>query len=297
MRKNVKEKTMINKKFRIKDGLPFLLAACIFIGCATGGPGQRDPNAPYGLLTITDIPAESEGWFATAELDLAFLGDPSVSVTVTKAVGDKTVITNGEVTLPLYESATTSGAYLGYTGSDSLVVVLSVIGSKFFDRPTIFVFKEKVNFENGAAKVSLKDSVKSLNNLTITITGIPSQYLDKNDNARIQIAGSTGGAYVGPKLPKGTFARTFSGIAVKDGLTYVFTDDRGLFSTKARSGRSGSSQEFIDYCTSAPTDVGIWASTEYSADAIVFRGLVFTDGKATVDFQQGVKLGQRPLTQ
>jgi hypothetical protein len=288
---------MINKKFLIKNGLPLLLAACIFIGCATGGPGHRDPDAPHGLLTITDIPAEFEGRFATAELDPAFLGDVISGLIVTKAVGDKTAITNGEVTLPLYEKKATSGAYLGYTGNDSLVILFSVpldgVGG-FLGVATTFVFKEKVNFENGVAKASFKNSVKSQSILTITITGIPSEYLDKNDDARIQIALTTSSSYAGlTKLPKGTFIRNFQG-PVFDGITFVL-NDRGLLSYSIPKDTRSSGSSGL-YYTGGPIEVGIYAYTEDTVDVIVFRGVVFTDdGKATVDFQQGVKLRQLPL--
>lgn len=255
-----------------------LVFGLVLTGCATGGPGKRDPNTPHGLLTITDIPAAYAGKLASAELD-----SPAARGygTVTAAVGDKTVITNGEVTMPLYNYTATSGAYLGYTGNGSLEIDLDIRGS--FDITT-FVFKKKVQFENGVAKVSWNDSVKAWYNLTLTITGIPSEYIEKNDIARITKAGE--------KLSHihhlDGFSDNFTLHLVRqgDGLTLSLTDD-GRWQRNGRSSKH-------DY-TGGPIDVGIDAFTEDRMDQIVFRGVVFTDGKATVHFQQGVKLRQTPL--
>jgi hypothetical protein len=235
--------------------------------CATGGPGKRDPNATPGSLTITGIPADYEGMFASAKLDSA-------------AVGDETVIQNGEVTLPLYDYNATSGAYLGYTGSGSLGIELEIGASGFFGKKTLFVFKETVKFENGAAKAPLNNSVMAFRELTITITGIPSAYYNEQDNARIEIALASSSGYGGGKPPKGTFTSRYSGsVAVGDGFTLSLTDD----------GRwSGSSKK--NYYTGGPIDVGITATTgDGSKHLVVFRGVVFRDGKATVSFAQGVR--------
>ncbi|MDR3325016.1 MAG: hypothetical protein LBS82_03370 [Spirochaetaceae bacterium] len=273
-------------------GLSLLLAASLFSGCATGGPGNRDPNATPGSLTVSGIPANYEGQFAQAEIVSTDPDDKSLfqkqtlghDGELTLAVGDETVVRNGEVALPLYDDAATSGAYLGYTGSDSRVVKLSIGSAGFFGKKRLFVFKEKVTFANGAAKASFNDSVEALTSLTITITGVPSEYYNESGNERIQIF-SNASSFAGNKPPKGTFIRTYGGIGVTDGLTISLNPNGS-----ALVGTAG-----VGYYTGGPIDVGITATAKDSVHNIVFRGVVFTDGKATVPFQQGVKLSQTPL--
>jgi hypothetical protein len=293
---------MVNKKILIKNGLKrvlqtkcglsLLLAAFIFSGCATGGPGKRDPNATPGSLIITDIPAAYNGQFASAEIVSTDDADKTLlqrqllgpGGKLTLAVGDETVIQNDEVTLPLYDDKATSGAYLGYTGSESRDMKLSIGGSGFFGKKTLFVFKEKVKFENGAAKVSFNDSIIAFQSLTISITGIPPEYYDEKGNDRISIS-ATASAFAG-LAQKGTFTRSYSGNSISDGYTISLSSNGSSMSGTMGKG----------YYTGGPIDVGITATTKDSQHNIVFRGVVFTDGKATVPFQQGVKLSQTPLT-
>jgi hypothetical protein len=267
-------------------GLSLLLAVCIFSGCATGGPGNRDPSATPGSLTITGIPANYEGKFAQVELTSTDDADKTFfqrtqqphGAEVAVAVGDETVIQNGEAALPLYDDKATSGAYLGYTGNESRGVKLRIGGTGFLAQKTLFVFKEKITFENGAAKASFNDSVEAFQSLIITITGVPSEY---NDEISISASSS---AFAG-NFQKGTFVRSYSGNSVSDGYTISLSSD-GSFSGTMGKG----------YYTGGPIDVGITATTKDSEHKIVFRGVVFTDGKATVPFRQGVKLSQTPLT-
>jgi hypothetical protein len=163
------EKTMVNKKFPVKDGLKrafqttcglsLLLAAYIFSGCASW-----PTEGPSGTLTITGIPAEYEGKLALANL---------LASNKEVARGVATAITNGELKLPLYEKKS------GYFGSDTFNIRLKIedpgeapINNQFGEAGTDAIF-ESVKFEDGVKEVKWDDQVTPG---FITLTNIPPEF-------------------------------------------------------------------------------------------------------------------------
>jgi hypothetical protein len=149
------------------------LAAGLFTGCATtGGSGGASP----GTLTITGIPAEYQGKYILIKVVSA-----NKSFTSSKNGVTGTVITNGEVNLPLYKEALFSKGFLERDTGD---IELSVMDTEKISSGKVYVAGfETVQFENGAAAVQWNDG--AVLGIAVTITGIPAGYNDKRADIAI----------------------------------------------------------------------------------------------------------------
>jgi hypothetical protein len=262
------------KSFLVKDGLKrvfqttlslsLLLAACIFIGCAT------TPQGPHGTLTITGIPAEFEGKFITASSFYPLTGGSNQAHT------ERTVITNGEVALSIYKGLFGKN---GYIASDTLQVSLDIADTKsagsLGGNDAIFT---SVTFENGDATVNWEDAVRPG---YITITGIP--------------ADLHGGGASGISITIGYYsANPFSGIPVTVPAGLNGHISNGTVTLKVY--QADLSRQGLSYTETGIKD--IWATIDdHSKDSgmmagnttYLFKAVQITDGKATIDFSRGVR--------
>jgi len=186
---------MKNKLFII--GLSLFIAVCIFSGCAsTGGDGKE--KAEPGTLTITGIPAEYNGKFASfsrkmsdqlAKINL-FASATDVSKVMSLEKVEGAVITNGEVKLLLFKPS-----FLGYTAftdSKTFRIELCIKDTAASDQDSKavadryngwapdFIFPA-ITFKDGVAEVKLDDAFKVG---YLTITGIPGVYNNSGANIR-----------------------------------------------------------------------------------------------------------------
>ena len=161
-------------------GLPLVLAACVFIGCATLGVGGGDP----GTLTITGIPEEFNGKFVSfpqrvgrSTKDNEFIASAEDPRGLMGKI-EGAVITNGEARLLIFRDAPMGLA--PYTGSNTMRVEFCVRDTAdslqeressllIVDKEPDFIFNS-VTFENGSATVKWDDVFEVG---SITITGLP----------------------------------------------------------------------------------------------------------------------------
>jgi len=167
---------MKNKLFII--GLPLALAVCISVYAKDGDK--------EGSLTITGIPAEYNGKFASFSYnmgerlnnpnkELLFASASDASKVLGKVEG--AVITNGEVKLLLFKPIPIVGSLIAYTDSKTFRIELCIRDTEESpQKPSIpvkvepdFIFPS-VTFKNGVATVKLNDAFKVG---ILTITGFP----------------------------------------------------------------------------------------------------------------------------
>jgi len=145
-----------------------------------------------GSLTITDIPAEYNGKFASFSYEMIsarnkvniFASAQDASKIMGKIEG--ATITNGSVQLLLFKKIPVVDSFANYTGSDTVRVKLCLRDTAESDQNNVkeikrvepdFIFPS-VKFDKGVASVKLSDAFKVG---SITITGIPKDYNDDGD--------------------------------------------------------------------------------------------------------------------
>lgn len=171
---------MRNKLFII--GLPLALAVCISV--------YAKDDDKEGSLTITGIPAEYNGKFASFSHKMGEVGGGSSSskINLIASAADTNkvlstvkgeVITNGEVKLLLFKQVPIVGGLAAYTDSKTIRVELCIRDTEESSQKTPnqkvepdFIFPS-VTFKNGVAAVKLDDAFKVG---ILTITSIPSNY-------------------------------------------------------------------------------------------------------------------------
>jgi len=179
---------MKNKLFII--GLSLAFAVCINVYAKDGDK--------EGSLTITGIPAEYNGKFASFSHKMGEVGGGSttnkVNIIASTADTNKVlstvkgvVIANGEVKLLLFKPIPVVGGLTAYTDSKAVRVELCIRDTDESSQKSPnqrvepdFIFPS-ITFKDGAAVVKLDDAFKVG---YITITGIPSVYNDSNANIR-----------------------------------------------------------------------------------------------------------------
>ena len=256
---------MRNKLFTI--GLPFVMVACIFIGCATMG-GDSDGSEP-GTLTITGIPAQYNGKFVL----FSWLSD--IKTSAVKPVGSSptlkgTVITNGAVTLPLYKG--NSSLFSGipaYNGSDTLNIELVITDKDTPSQNAPDAYFTSVVFENGVAEVQWDTAVIPS---TITITNIPADL----NNMEIEIL-------IGAS---GTALRGYTG----EFTIFRMKPTNGTLTAKIFS-RNKQGPICIPVTESSTKDIAL-AITDPNSGVqrsryVLFKNAQITNGKVTLDFRQG----------
>jgi hypothetical protein len=264
----------LKRALQINIGLPLVLAACIFSGCASW-----PTEGPSGTLTITGIPAEYEGKFVSSNLYIP----PQKEV----ARGAAAAITNGELKLPLY------GKKAGYFASDAANGCLRirdtaaelgrVSGNANFD----FIFAE-LRFENGVTEVKWDDQVTPG---LITIIDIPPEFAD-NTGATVYIGHPDYElkVTVTGNLPvaKGTEASCtvdfpqLTGSTSEGGTGKFFASEYGKYRPFPQSGTRDVIVQLAAYTN--PDDPQTLAYSFFQ-----FKAALIQDGKITLDLSKGVK--------
>jgi hypothetical protein len=281
----------LKRAFQTTVGLSLLLAACIITGCSsTSGGGSSGSSSgggtSPGTLTITGIPAEYEGKFASFSSEMGKLlpgqNKPIIIASAEKpsdqhpATG--TVIRNGEVTLLLYTKAS-FGASMNpfgnksppYTGSDTVEVLLLLedkAEKALNDQGPDAIFAS-VTFENGVADVKWEDASKIG---SIIITGSSPEY--NGYWTRIDFkSDATGG------LEK----------VLKNGPTV----ENGTITVKMMTMDGSGKNTVIAYTENSTMDITLYLNRPNTTIQIpatfLFKAARITGGKATLNFAAGVK--------
>jgi hypothetical protein len=150
-------------------------------------------NAPVwaGTLTITDIPQEYNGKFASFSHEMSASKIFASAEDASKIMGKVTgaAIADGKVELLLFKEVPIVGNLTAYTANETVRVKLCIRdtadsfqakGSKTTGVEPDFILPA-VTFKSGVAEVSLKDAFKVG---SVTITGIPAVYNDSGANVR-----------------------------------------------------------------------------------------------------------------
>jgi hypothetical protein len=116
------------------------------MGCASTPSGSVS-----GTLTITDIPAEYEGKALSFEMfgSTPLLSDGNGQFTYDDGEGTVAIVKDGAANVPvyIYEQPFVFGKWVGYTGSDTVNIRLSIMSTSPSENLTSF--EEYVKFENG----------------------------------------------------------------------------------------------------------------------------------------------------
>jgi hypothetical protein len=268
----------MNKKLfrelkRLAIGLPFILAVCIFIGCASTGGGSKEPP---GTLTITGIPAEYEGKFASTQIKNVTYVDAKGKSSSRNVEGESTVITNGEARLPLsYFALLGKGG--GYAGSDTVEVDLTIYERDaqggLVSTPSRAVFPS-VEFQGGVAKAHWDDAAKAC---IITVTNIPQTYPD-GFNVSVLIGMTSYPLGIPLTTPYGsTWVR--NGAARVPVLPSSFGD--GVYSSYTEDG-----EKDIVFSVSVPVEGKVIGQRH----DFLFKAVNITDNEAVIDFRNGDRI-------
>jgi len=180
-----------------KNVLGMLVIALTF-GLIVAGPVWSQNQ---GSLTITDIPAEYEGKFASFSYEMSDIRTNKVPLIasaddLSKFLSEKiegAVIKDGSVKLLLFKKIPVVGTFTAYTGSETVRIILCIRDTAESDQDEgkgiqriepEFIFPS-VKFEKGVASVKISDAFKPG---LITITGIPSVYNVRGASANVLIA-------------------------------------------------------------------------------------------------------------
>jgi hypothetical protein len=256
----------------------------VLAGCASSAD-SLEVGADWGSLTITGIPAEFEGKFAISDMLSIPNRNAAVSLGGSSVVanGKATVITNGEVKLPLYKDAVFSKPK-GYIGSDTVFVQLKICDTL---EETISALSptarfEPVTFENGVAEVKWEDAAKAG---SITVTGIPDKYNDISATIYSGVSASVLGSLTGNALNS---AEASGHGRVQNGTVMAWI-----------LGTDKSSKEYTSYTETGVkniivaipngkfTKIGLLNVPQ--TDKFLFKDAQVTDGKAALNFKTGVQ--------
>ena len=284
-------------KMFITVGLLLFLAVCIN-GCASLGDNNTEP----GVLTITNIPAEFEGKYVSFTLDMGANYKPKIIASATDPRGFRgrhtaAVIKDGTATLMLFEDKNKLfGGLEAFTGTVTVPVELCIrntpetiysgLGSTNFMPDFIF---DQVIFENGIANIEwINPFIPGI----ITITDIPDQYNDPYINIAIGLselnlttrhflAGGTGMAN-NVILVSGN---------IKDGMviTKIYRESRDKYMTYNFTGTLDIIIAIPNGMRSSLITIGIDPTYDY----FLFRGVQVTNGRISINFNQGTKQNQR----
>jgi len=263
-----------------RKNLGMLVIALTFVLIVAGPVWSQN----QGSLTITDIPKEYNGKFASFSYEMTtsnnkviiFASADDASKPLGKIEG--AVITNGSVKLLLFKKVPVVGVFAAYTGSDTVRVKLCLRDTAESDQDEgkgikrvepDFIFPS-IKFDKGVASVKLSDAFKVG---SITITGIPSVYSGRFNGTTVRFARPD------EKRKNSTYLHETEGI-IKNGTLTV----------KYYRGR-----EEGDY-TPYTGIVGItvfmgsnifWGGAE--PIKLLFKSVQVTNDNATIDFSQGEK--------
>jgi hypothetical protein len=264
----------LKRALQITIGLPLVLAACIFSGCASW-PSE----GPSGLLTITGIPAEYEGKLALANL---------LASKKEVARGVATAITNGGLKLPLYEKKS------GYFGSDTLDIRLKIedageapINNQFGEAGIDAIF-ESVQLRNGVSELKWDDQVTPG---FIIITNIPPEFTDQTGGRALVYIGNPDYELKvsGPGSAQGTEATCSVAFPLPTSSTpqniatgKFIASEYGKYRPFPQSGTRDVIVQLAQYTN--PND-----PSTLSYSFFQFKAAPIQDGKITLDVSKGVK--------
>jgi len=267
-------------------GLPLILAAYIFSGCASSsGKEAVEP----GTLTITGIPEEFNGKFALAPIWSIPDYTRAIQSSSRVAVGESTAISNGEANMSVYVPRA-FGKPNGYAGNDIRDVRVNINDAPVelqSDAGILHAIFQEVQFENGVAKVNWEDRIQPG---LITVNNIPDGY-NVNYETRPAVTGKAEirvgqtravANMIPPEIPNG------SG-----------TVRNGTVTVAVLRNRNASGYESYDESTAndilllleAPSQTvgtsGAVSVAQYHQ--FLFSKVQVIDGKATLDFRQAAR--------
>jgi len=225
--------------------------------------GDKKTDVP-GILIITGIPKEFEGKFLASPRMINFEGRTRGSRAKTN---EAVAITNGEVSLSVFEDR--GGKPRGYAGNDGLDVRISIQDAKDSSFDIAGFILPAVQFEDGFARTAWTNVASAG---WITVTNIPEEYR-VGGGADILIGQRRYG--LGPRgVPHGRgLIRRDNGMAVVP-----------IFPSRTESG-------FVSYNESTTRDILLVLSPPRGGHVheFLFTRVQIKDGKATIDFRQGVR--------
>lgn len=257
-----------------------------------------------GSLTITGIPSEYQGKFVSSELQVTKPGPlGSTRLSLLSVTATKGVITSaGEFKLPLREeSGVFSKTVDAYTGSDPGNVTLNMFdtasqeasaGKKGFASAAVRF--DQVAFNNGEATVTWDNAIIAD---SVTITGIPAQYDHQDATVYAGYSVSAAGALVGGALSSltggkaggdGSSSEARATDEVSEGTLIVqcFAKDNQSYTVTGAK----DIMVFIDSGERKEVKALLGGTQqEVIYDKFLFKGVQITDGKAVLNFAQGVK--------
>jgi len=245
-----------------------------------------------GSLTITDIPAEYEGKFASFSYEMDSKNNKVYIIAsaqdASKMMGkvEGAVIADGSVKLLLFKKIPVLGGLIAYTGSDTVRVILSIRDKTESDQDEgkgiervvpEFIFPS-VKFENGVASVKASDGFKVG---YLTITGIPSVYNSNTYLANVNFARpdekkkNTNWLY----YTKGTIKNDTLTVKYYRGSEGNYTPYTGMVEITVTMGWP-QSREAMDMAAIKHQEIAIPIKVSFKAQV--------TNDNATLDFAQGV---------
>jgi len=255
-------------------------------------PQQRERQggtAEPGTLTITDIPEEFNGKFASSN-SMWSIPDYTSRFPSSRNVagGESSIIINGEVKMPIIVPRA-FGKPNGYVGSDILDVHFDIGDTRDdWQARILYGVFQKVQFENGVAEVNWEDRIKPG---LITVTNIPKEY-NINEQYKDGYNKSSGRAEI--RIGQTTRVVADSppaGIPNGRGTVRNGTITVGVLRNRDETGFESfpeSTTSNILLVLHLPAPVGKTISI-IQTDQFLFRNVQIIDGKATLNFNRGVR--------
>jgi len=258
------------------------MAVFIFIGAPVLAVGDD----LTGTLTITGIPAEYADKFVGSQ-DMHMIPEFKKAVEITKFIAQSyknmsareyIQVKNGEVKLPVYNYKI-SGDSKGYTGNDTLDVILQIYDSNDQNNANLLlsVFLPSVKFEKGVATSKWDDALKPG---IITVNNIPEKTY--NDPTQIAVGKGTKKAPLVGLVLNTTIAGGIGNI--NNGTTIV-----QALPYRSKSGCDPFPQsDTVDIIVTllVPPEPGKLVSFGH---VFLFKNVQISDGKAVLDLRNGVK--------
>jgi hypothetical protein len=286
---------------QMADGMIFRLQKQ---GGSTDNPGGNTPSGGSGF-TLTGIPSQYNGKWATIE---AGNDNTGIYIYGTQSVDGSTgsytaaPISGGKVSIPLWKLNSSFTSVTGYSGSDTLTVVVYIIKTathNFFDEDNDEYQNDEiiggvqfntVTFSNGGATRAWSqgdDYYEENGNggggkaSTFTMTGIPSQYNGKYAGLK---GGKSGGVDITgcQKITKtGYKSEKLTLVPISNGSVIIplFTDSDSLPYT----GNDLYGELYV--VISSVQEIDYWAS--YDIGEVDFYRVRFNNGSATASWSQG----------
>jgi len=278
----------MNKKL-FTIGLPLVMVICIFIGAPTLAMGDDLP----GTLTITGIPAEyAEKFF---ESNMRNIPDPKKVIDSAKTIArsyknvntkEYVQVINGEVKLPVYNFKM-SGDSNGYTGNDTLDVVLKIYDSNDQNNANVLlsVLLSSVKFENGVAAAKWDDALKPG---IIIVNNIPEKPYNETHDI---FSGSSAHTIVGKGTKKVPVLGLVFNTTIADGYNNI-NNGTAIVQVLPLRNKTGydpfPQNDTVDIIVNlgVPPEPG---KVVGSVHVFLFKNVQISDGKAVLDLRRGVR--------